>query len=78
VKPSLSIETPLTSKVIVTDHSLAHWIAQTYNLDINHWPKKRPDHLTKEVYEQLKRITKQFATQTDTSPEITKGSNDPF
>jgi hypothetical protein len=38
----------------VTDYSLAHWIAQTYNLDINDLPKVKPDHLSKETYDLLK------------------------
>jgi hypothetical protein len=41
-------------KLIVTDYSLAHWIAQTYNLDINDLPKIKPDHLSKETYDLLK------------------------
>ena len=41
-------------KIIVTDYSLAHWIAQTYNLDINDLPKVKPDHLSKETYDLLK------------------------
>lgn len=41
-------------KLIVTDYSLAHWIAQTYNLDINDLPKVKPDHLSKETYDLLK------------------------
>ena len=38
----------------MTDYSLAHWIAQTYNLDINDLPKVKPDHLSKETYDLLK------------------------
>lgn len=38
----------------MTDYGLAHWIAQTYNLDINDLPKVKPDHLSKETYDLLK------------------------
>lgn len=29
----------LNQRVVVTDYSLAHWIAQTYQIDINDWPR---------------------------------------
>lgn len=45
-------------KIVVTDFSLDHWCAQTYNLDLTDWPKKKPEHLNKEQYEGVKKIFK--------------------
>jgi hypothetical protein len=50
----------LGEKVVVSDFSLAHWIAQNYNLDINDWPKNKPDNFPKEIYEELKKILKLY------------------
>lgn len=56
-------ETPLIEKgekLVVTEFALAYWTAQSYNLDLNDWPKKKPDHFPKETYEYLKRLFKPF------------------
>lgn len=56
-------EVPLKDKgekLVVTDFSLAYWTAQSYNLDLNDWPKKKPDHFPKETYEYLKKLFKPF------------------
>jgi hypothetical protein len=51
----------LGKKIIVTDYGLAHWIAQSYNLDINELPKQKPDHLNKDTYDVLKgKVLKEY------------------
>jgi hypothetical protein len=47
----------------VTDYSLAHWLAQTYQIDINNWPINRPEHISKEAYEQLKKILRKHSNR---------------
>lgn len=57
VKPMIPVA-PLSHtnhQIVVTDYSLAHWIAQGHKLDINEWPKQKPDHISKDVYEMLKK-----------------------
>jgi hypothetical protein len=55
-------------KLVVTDYSLSHWIAQAYNLDINDWPKKKPEHFQKETYEQLKRLFRPYINPLKPAP----------
>jgi hypothetical protein len=50
----------LDQKLIVTDYGLAHWIAQTYQLDLNDWPRQKPDNIQKDAYESLKKSLKKF------------------
>lgn len=38
----------------MTDYGLAHWIAQSFDLDLNNLPKRRPEHITKEAYDSLR------------------------
>lgn len=57
-------------KVIVNDYSVAHWIAQTYNLDINNMPNLRPSHLNShpQAFEELKLQLKDYFIQRDKAP----------
>ena len=55
--------TPLSEsgqKLIVTDYTLAHWLAQTHGVDMHDWPAKKPDHLSKEQFDNLRKILKDF------------------
>lgn len=68
-KPTTIVPISVQGQCIkVTDYSLAHWIAQTYRIDINNWPINRPEHITKEAYEQLKKILRKHSNRgNDTS-----------
>jgi hypothetical protein len=41
-------------KVIVTDYGLAHWLAQTFKLDVNEFPNMKPPHLSETAYNEIK------------------------
>ena len=47
-------------KIVVSDYSLADWIVQTYGLKLDNWPLKKPEHISKEAYEQLKKAFKGY------------------
>jgi len=55
-------------QVVVTDYSLAHWIAQTYNLDIHNMPLTRPSHLTPHTFDELKIILRDYFVSRDKAP----------
>lgn len=55
-------------KLVVTDYGLAHWIAQTYNMDINHMPNNCPSHMTSAQFDDLKLLIKDYFTARDKQP----------
>jgi hypothetical protein len=61
IMPAHDDEQNIKPKVaIVTDYSLANWIAHNHGLDLMDWPGQKPDHISKEVFDQLKKILKKF------------------
>jgi hypothetical protein len=56
-------------KVVVSDFSLAHWLAQSYQLDICEWPRQKPDNIPKEIYEPIKRLLKRYTQHAKPSKE---------
>ena len=47
-------------KLIVTNYALDYWTAQSYGIDLNNWPKQKPDHINKNVYENLRQQFKKY------------------
>jgi hypothetical protein len=42
-------------KVVATEFSLGFWQCQTYGIDLTNWPRMKPEHLSKDQYEGLKK-----------------------
>ena len=42
-------------KAVATEFSLGFWVSQTYGIDLTNWPKVKPDYMSKEQYETLKK-----------------------
>jgi hypothetical protein len=42
-------------KLIVSDFSLDFWQAQTWRLDLHVLQRQKPEHLSKDAYEQIKK-----------------------
>ena len=56
-------------KIEVTDYAMAHWMAQSCGLDINEWPRHKPDHMPKSSFDQLKKSLRPYSFSTEPSHE---------
>lgn len=56
-------------KIVVTDYSLAHWQAQTCGININAFPRFKPDGFPKDVYDELRVVLKNYVNASKPSCE---------
>ena len=54
-------------RATVTNHSLAHWIAQTYKLQLSAIPIFKPDHIPQTAFDDLKAIIKDLIPKQGTT-----------
>lgn len=57
---------------MVTDFGLAHWLAQTYKLELNEMNHLKPAHLTAAAYDELKSMFKDYQQSKDKPPQTSE------
>lgn len=57
-------------KVIVSEFGYAHWLAQTYKIDLAEFNYTNPDNVDPETYSKLKQLLPSFLVNKDEPPRV--------